>query len=596
MPKIREKTMTLTSRQMGQLVKVSLGEEKADLAIINGTLLNVYTGELLPDHGVAIKGERIAYAGKDVGHSIGPETEVIDAAGKTLVPGFIESHLHPDNYYTVYEFLRYCMRGGTTTAVAEWRDVFAHLGYRGIIEYLKSATNQPIKLLAVVPSIEPGSTAAEANIVSVQELRQLLMRHDVLGLGETFWQYVTQGDERVFELFAETLASRKKLFGHASGARNNKLVAYLASGISSCHESTTVEEALEKLRLGIYVLARQGEVRSDLEAISAIRHEGINLRRLVLVSDGVTPKHLVHNGHMEFLVQKAIDLGFDPVVAIQMATINAAECLSLDSVIGGIAPGKYADIVVIPDIGTIRAEYVVSNGRVIARDGNLLVRPRRHNFPGWFLRNINLPGKLEAADFAVTVEGPHSEVTVRVIDQVTDLVTRDVRVTMPVSGGEVKVDVSKDILKVAVIDPRRQPGRMFVGLIRGFKMTRGAFATSRPRDSSNIVVVGADEGDMALAVNRIAETMGGIVVCADGKILAELPLPIAGSLTDMPLEAVAQRLDDIQQEVASLGSPFADSHLALVYLTCFAVPFLRISVDGLVDIRESKPVDFIVQD
>jgi adenine deaminase len=578
--------VALSSEQMNQLINVALGKEKADLAIINGTLLNVYTGELLEGFSVASKGERIAYLGKDVAPTIGPETEVIDAKGKTLIPGLIDAHTHLIWYYRPDEFLRYAMKGGTTSVITETLEVAFPLGYRGVVEFLAAFDHQPVKIFAAAPVMVSLSPAAQAKAIDGGTLRKLLKREDVVGLGETYWLPVIQGDGRILDLFAETQASRKKLVGHTAGARGNKLAAYLACGFCACHEPINLEEVMERLRLGIHVLVREGDMRKDLEAISRIKDEGIDLRRLALASDGVTPKQLMEKGYMEVIVQKAIDLGFDPVVAIQMATLNAAEHLSLDGVIGGIAPGKYADIVILPDIRKIEAEYVISNGRVIAHKGQLILQPRRHPFPRWVYRSIRLPRRLEPADFNIWVEGGDGQARVRVIDQVTDLVTREAQVVMPVSRGMIEADIDKDILKAAVIDFQNQPGKMFVGLVRGFGMKRGAFASSNAWDVTGIVVVGVNGEDMAQAANRVSELQGGMVVCADGEILSELPLPIGGVVSDLPMETIARGLADVQQKAAGLGIPFPDAHLTLTILPTPAIPFLRICEAGLVDVRE----------
>ncbi len=577
------KSTTMGATQMGELINVALGKEKADLVVTNGLLLNVYTGELLEGFSVAVKGERIAYMGQNADPAIGPQTQIIDARGKTIIPGLIDAHNHLTYFYTVDQFLRYAMRGGTTSIITETLEITFPLGYQGLLQILESFSNQPIKIFSTMPAMVSLSPTVQANAIDVATLRKLLQRGDVVGLGESYWLPVTRGDKRLLELFAETSISGKKLIGHSAGASGGKLAAYLACGICGCHEPINLEETLERLRLGIHVLIREGDVRRDLEAISRIKDKGIDLRRLAAATDGIEPKHLIEGGYMEFWVQKAIDLGFDPVVAIQMATINAAEYLSLDDLIGGIAPGRYADLVIIPDIRKIQAEYVISNGRVIAQDGQLVVQPRRHAFPKWAFRAIRLPRRLEPADFAIRVEGPKG--------QVTDLITREAKVMMPVSGGKIEADVSRDIIKVAAIDFRNQPGRMAVALVRGFKMRSGALATSGAWDISNILVLGLNETDMAQAANRVAELQGGIVVCAGGQILVAMPLP----LSERPIEDLAQSLADIQQKATQLGIHFPNAQLTLSILTSPAIPFFRLCEEGLVDIREGKFVNLIVR-
>ena len=577
-----------------ELMKVALGEAKADLAIVNGDIVNVYTGEVLSGDTVLIKGDKIAYVGKNASKSIGSSTQVIDAAGKTLIPGLIDGHTHVDYISSISEFLRYVMKGGTTTIITECISIAFTLGYQGIVQFLRSFKNQPIKFFAVIPPMAPISPIAKEHAITTSELRKLLRRKEVIGLGEAYWNQVIEGDQRILDLVMETKKSGKKLDGHSAGARDNKLQAYFASGISSCHESVTVEEVMERLRLGVFVLIREGEIRRELEAISKIKDENIDFRKLALATDGVGQWQLITDGYMEFVVQKAIDLGFEPVTAIQMATINVAQHFGIDDFIGGIAPGKYADIVIIPDLRTIQAEYVISNGQVIAKNGQLVVPPRQHAYPKSMQNSIHLPKSFDANDFAIPVESGRSQVSVRVIDQVTDLLTREALIDIPASDGLLRSDTSKDILKVAAIERTYLPGKTFVGFIRGIGLKHGAIATSTAWDSCDIIVVGANEADMAQAVNRIKELDGGIVVCAGGKILAEISLPFGGIFCTQPMETITQKLHAIQQAAANLGCTSPDIRITLSTLSTGAIPYLRICEQGLFNLRQNSFVDFIV--
>jgi adenine deaminase len=576
----------------GELIRVTLGKEKADLAIVNARLLNVYTGELQDHHSVAIKGEWIAYVGDDPGDTIGPHTEIIDAKEKTVIPGLIDGHAHLSGPFTVSEFLQYAMQGGTTTIITETMEPFAIMGYEGVVDFLNSLRDQPIKIFATAPSMV--SISKKARGIPGETLRKLLLRDDVLGLGESYWQAVVQEPEEFLPIFKEALHLGGRLEGHSAGAKGRKLMAYLAAGISSCHEPINAEEVLERLRLGMHVMVREGSIRRDLAPISRIKDAGVDLRRLILVTDGIEPGDLLEKGYMEFVVQKAIDCGFDPVHAIQMATINVAEYFFVDGMIGGIAPGKYADMLIIPDPGDIKAEYVISKGKIIAREGDLLVSPKKHVFSPDSLNSIHLLRGLEPSDFSIPVKKDSSQVSVRVIDQVTDLVTKELIVSVPVIDGEIRSDASRDILKVAAIDRRYFPGKTFVGLIRGFHLSTGAIACSAAWDTSDIIVVGENDKDMAGAVNRIYALHGGAVACAGGKILAEIPLPIFGIIADMPIVMLAKRVEEIKRVIKSLGFPFDNPLLTLVTLTGAAIPFLRICEEGLVNLQDGKALGLIV--
>lgn len=575
-----------------EVMRVALGEEKADLAIINGTMLNVYTGEWLRDYAVAIKGEWIAYIGEDPSDSIGPQTHVIDAKGKTIIPGLIDGHTHLVWLFTASEFLRYAMVGGTTTIITETLEAFPVTGYEGLVDFIDSLSNQPIKMFATAPPMV--SISKEARGIPEETLRKLLSRDDVIGLGEAYWQGVIQEPERFLPILEKALHGGRRLEGHAAGAKGRKLMAYLVPGISSCHEPISSEEVLERLRLGLYVMAREGSIRSDLNAISAVKDAGIDLTRLILVTDGIEPGDLLKKGYMDHVVQKAIDRGFDPVKAIQMATINVAEYFGLGGLIGGIAPGKYADIVIIPEARTIKAEYVISKGKIIAREGHLLLSPRKHSYSNDSLNSIRLSRELEPADFRIGVNKKGSHVDARVIDQVTELVTKELVTSVPVVDGEIRSNVGKGILKVAAIDRRNIPGKIFVGLIRGFGLKTGAIACSAAWDTSDIIVVGENDEDMAGAVNRIYALQGGGVVLAKGEILVEIPMPIFGLISEMPMPMIVQRMQEIKEIMQDLGFPFDDPLLTLCTLTTPAIPFLRICEEGLVDLRNGKTVGLIV--
>ena len=590
----RHNLLTLEGTEKAQeLIEVSLGRKTADLAITHATVLNVYTGEFIQDQTVLVKGAWIAYVGSEAGPSIGPDTTVLDASAKILIPGLIDSHAHlADALYSPAEFLSRAMAGGTTTIITETIEPFPIRGEEGIVDFLEALKDQPIKIFATVPPL--ASTSPLSHGMPRKTLKSLLLRDDVLGLGEPYWQAVFQGPETFLPLFEETFLSGRKVEGHSAGAKGRILSAYIASGISSCHEPITAEEALERLRLGIHIMVREGSVRGDLAAMSSLNDANIDLRRLILVTDAVRPLDLLERGYMEYVVQKAIDAGFEPVKAIQMATLNAAEYFLLDGLVGGIAPGRQADLLIIPDARTIKAEVVISKGKVIARHGKLLVPPRTHAFSEQTMNSVHLPKAMEPDDFAIPLPDTTGLVHVRVIDQVTELVTREFKIPLPVEDGKIRTDVDQDLLKVAAIERSVSPGKAFVGLIRGFGLKSGAMASSSAWDTSDIIVVGANEGDMAAAVNRIHALQGGLVLCADGKVLSEIPLPIFGLMSDMSLTDLAKRLEEFIKQAKALGFPFDDAHKTLVTLTGAAIPFLRISEYGLMDIKTGKTVPLIV--
>ena len=574
-------------------MKVALGEEKADLAVVNARLANVYTGEFINDFAISIKGKWIAYVGRNPDETIGPKTEVIDAGGQTVVPGLIDAHTHIGWLCKADEFLKYAAKGGTTTIITETLEVFLAAGYAGIVDLLESFKNQPVKIWSTAPATISISKAAQG--ISREHLQALLERDDIIGLGESYWQAVLQEPDWLLALFEQTRRAGKTLEGHSAGASEKKLAAYIANGISSCHEPINADQVLDRLRLGLHVMVREGAVRKDLQEIAKIKDLGIDLRRLVLVSDSITPADLMANGYIEALVQKAIDYGFEPINAIQMATLNAAEHFSLDHLIGGIAPGRLADFLIIPDESTITAQVVFSNGQLIAQNGNLLAAPRTHSFSTDSLNSVKLPRELTASDFVIHAPENVANIKVRVMNMVTDLVTAEIEERLPVNDGQITVDLNKDIVKIAAIDRAHNPGRLFTGLVKGFGLKSGAFACSAGWDTSDIIVAGTKDSDMATAVKRIHSMQGGAVVCEDGKILAEVPMPIFGIISDLTMKDLVQQFENVTRAAQNQGIPFPDPVLSLTTLTGSAIPYLRICEEGLVNLKSGKNVSLFVE-
>jgi adenine deaminase len=578
----------LTAENMHDLRNVSLGRDKADLALINGNVVDVYSGRVLQKYGVAIKGDWIASVGEDLSRSIGPDTEVIDMAGKVLMPGLIDGHAHLAYYCTAYEALRYIMRGGTTTLITELVECVYVMGYVGATRFMESVKDQPIKILSTVPIILLLSKSGNEILPDVNRLKKLLSRDDVVGIGESYWQMVLDGKTNLPLMAEESLKLRKSVEGHSAGAKNEKLNAYFDYGISSCHEPTTVEEVLDRLKLGVFTMIREGSIRRELDGLYKLKDEKIDFNRIGLVTDGTDPRELIKNGYMEYGLQRAMNYGFDPVKAIQIATINTATHFRLDSYTGGIAPAKHADIVVIPDLHTIKAEYVFSMGKLIARNNEIVKQPRDYKFSKGGLKKLSR--LVTAQDFKVKADHD-GKTAVRVMDQITDLITREAILNMTAVNGELKPDIAQDIIKVSLITWR---GDIATGFIRGYKMRKGAIASSNAWEVYGIVVIGTNDEDMSAAVNRITSLGGGIAVYVDGEIKAELPLPLGGLITSMPLEETARRLDLIQEKAKELGIEYGDLPRTMAVLTSGAIPFLRICEEGLIDVKNNKILSLIV--
>jgi adenine deaminase len=583
---------TADSAEARAVTEVALGKAAADLAVVNARLLNVYTGEILPDTAVAVKGPWIAWVGTDPGGRIAGSTRVVDAGGAVLTPGFIDGHTHlADMLYPPWEFIRHAVPGGTTAVVTETVEPYPMLGLAGIQDFLAALEDQPVTFFATAPPVV--STSRAVNGIREEDLAALLERDDVVGLGEVYWSNALREPDTFLPLMRRTLLAGKSVEGHTAGARGGRLMAYTALGVSSCHEPIQASEVLERLRLGLRVMIREGSIRRDLEEIAAIRDQVADMSRLMLVTDGVGPTDLLEGGYMDRVVQKAVNCGFEPAQAVRMATLNVADHFGLGGLLGGIAPGRQADMLLLPEPEIIRPRLVIARGRVVAEAGRLTVPPRKHAFSEASRNSILLSDDLNASAFAVKVPGGGRTARVRVIHQVTGLVTRELLETVELRDGEIRHDPDRDLLKAAAVDRARTPGRMFVGLIHGFGLKAGAFACSSGWDTPNIMVVGAQDQDMAAAVNRIRRLRGGAVVCVNGEVRAELPMPILGLMSDRPLEEIADGMRSLVHTLQGLGCPFEDPYRTLATLSGAAIPFIRICEEGLVDLKSGRSLPLL---
>jgi adenine deaminase len=581
-----------TAAVMRTLVRTALGEEPADLVVVDADVVNVYTAELHRRCGVAVKGPWIVRVSADVREAIGPETRVIEASGKTLIPGFIDGHTHLAWMVTASEFAPYAAASGVTTVVTETLEPFPVAGAAGVLDFLDSFSGQPIRILALAPSMVSISSAARG--IPAAQAGMLLERPEVVGLGESYWQAVLQDPVTYLPVFEQAHRRGKLLEGHTAGAGEKKLAAYAAAGVTSCHEPINAEQTLSRLRQGMYVMAREGGIRRDLDEIAKIRHMGVDLRRLILASDGAAPDDLLNDRYMAASLRKAIACGFAPIEAIQMATVNVAAHFRLDDRLGGIAPGRLADLVILPDAATIRPETVIVGGEVIYENSRLIVPTRRHAFARESLNSVHLPDDLRPSDFAIRAKEGLSAARVRVIDMVTDLVTAEAHLDLPVVEGEIRADPTRGLCKIAAVDRAQRPGKRFTGLIRGFGLKAGAMACSAAWDCSDIVTVGAGEQDMACAVNRIRSLQGGAVLCEKGMVVAEIALPIFGIAGTQTMSALSESLAAMKAAAGRLGVAFPDPLLSLITLTGAAIPYLRICEEGLVNLKDGKTMGVFV--
>jgi adenine deaminase len=481
------------------------------------------------------------------------------------------------------EFGRVVVPRGTTTAVIDPHEIANVLGMDGIKYVLASSLLGPLGVYVMLPSCVPATDLETAGAeLSGHDLSLLLNDERVLGIGEMMnYPGVIGRDERVLEKIR--IAKGKRIDGHAPLLRGKDLYAYVAAGIRSDHECTGVSEAREKLRAGMHIMIREGTAAKNLRALLPLVNAE-NSRKCLFVTDDRHLEDIVTEGHVDHLVRSAVALGVDPVRAVQMASINAAEYFGLKD-LGAVAPGYRADLLVFEDFKSLRISMVFKNGRLVARDGKMLPS-EAGDYAGKVRGTINVRW-IEHEDFALKAEGRRARVIGVVPDQI---VTRAKTASPRLDGGLVVADTRRDILKIAVIERHRTSGRIGKGLVEGFGLKKGAIASSVSHDSHNIVVVGVDDSDMYAAAVQVVKMQGGIVAAGEGQVREYLPLPIAGLLSDRSSEFVRERLRRLNEAARAMGSRLADPYMAMSFLTLPPIPELKITDRGLIDAVNFKVV------
>ncbi|MBW2353789.1 MAG: adenine deaminase [Deltaproteobacteria bacterium] len=580
----------LFRRDTRKLVETALGNRPADIVIKDGLLLDVYTGRLLSRRSIAISGQWIAYVGPDAEHTIGKNTEVIQARGRVLCPGYMDAHTHVAVYWDIADFLSYVVPCGVTTIFTETEAYGFVAGARGFRAFMDQVRDRPIKIFGLIPPMVCLSPAMEPLCISPEETRELLNDPWVMGLGEPFWQGVIQTrEDRVPNLIQETLGAGKSVQGHAAGAFDRKLAAYSATGVQSCHEAITTDDVISRLEMGLYAMIREGDIRRDLEIILPLKDQ-IDLRRIILVTDGTNPGDLMTRGYLIDVVQKAMDMGFSPVEAVQMVTLNPAEHFGLDHLMGGIAPGRLADILILPEPGTVRPELVISNGRIIAEHGRTTVEMEKRPYPHHLLKTVRV-NPVSPVDLAVSAENGEGAGQIRIMEiQPGGLVAREERAVPKVVDHRYVADPERDLLKIVFIERISGRGERFIGFIRGWGQKKGAVATTLCWDTGGMVAIGANDHDLASAINRVIELDGGTVLFVEGAPVVEIPLSVTGFISRLSIPELATRLAAFQKEVSSLGSTLPFAHLGLNVLTTAAIPFIRMNETGYYRFREGDVV------
>jgi len=559
------------------LIEVARGDAEADLVFSNARIVNSFTGEI-EENNVAVFQGRVAGIG-----DYREARQVVDLGGKYLAPGFIDGHFHLESTYLhVDQFARAVVPRGTLAAVTDLHEVTNVAGLEGMRYIMNCARRVPVDLFFMAPSCVP-STSMETSGAKLEpkDIRKVLRWKRVLGLGELMnFPGVINADPHVLEKIQA--ARGRPIDGHAPRVRGKALNGYLAPMIGSDHESTEYNEGLEKLRRGMRLMIREGSSEKNLEELLPLVNDG-NYHRCMLVVDDRSALDILEEGDVDAVVRKAIRLGLDPVRAIQMASLNVAEYFRLEG-LGGIAPGYYANMMVIGDLTALDIQQVYYRGRLVAKDGKPLftsVMPLNQAIT----RTMRVKPFM-IADLALAAGAVETFPVIEIVPG--QIVTRRVDQRPSCSNGSVIADPGKDLLKLVVVERHHATGNIGIGLVKGFGMKKGAIATSVAHDSHNIVVAGVSDEDIYVAIKEVEGNQGGLAVAADGKILASLPLPIAGLLSQEPAETVAAKIKELERLAGDLGCQTPSPFSILSFLALPVIPELKLTDMGLVDVMAGK--------
>ncbi|HEY4551620.1 MAG TPA: adenine deaminase [Bacillaceae bacterium] len=576
-----------------QLSKVARGIEKADLVVKNGTLVNVFSGELLENMDVAVSEGRIAYVG-NADHTIGEQTKVLEASGKYIVPGLLDGHMHVEStMLSLTEFAKAALPKGTTAIFMDPHEIANVFGDEGVRLMHEEGQQLPLKVFTTYPSCVPATTDFEdaGASLGVEDIKAGMQWENVAGLGEVMnFPGVVFGDPIMSGEIKETIKANKTVTGHFPSDDPQMLQAYISAGVTSDHETVTREDGLEKIRLGLHLMIREGSAWQDVkEVIKVVTEDRVSTDNISLVTDDVYPQTLVEKGHLNHVVRRAIEEGVDPVVAIQMATINVARYYRLDQDLGSIAPGKCADILLIEDLNRVEPATVIADGEVIFHEGTMQVPFPVFEYPEHIRNSINLKTPLAVEDFMLHSKADGQETGVHVINVIENSArTEKMTATLQVQDGIIQPDPERDILLLACIERHRATGQISLGFARGFQLKKGAVASTVAHDSHNLLVMGTNTEDMVFAANELAKLGGGMIVVDNGKVLGQVRMPIAGLMSDQPLEAVVDEVQQLEEAWKQIGCPLNAPFMTFSLIALPVIPEIRITNRGIVDVTEFK--------
>ena len=579
-----KETSPRSSAELMQLVNVAAGREPADLVLKGGRVVNVHAGEIC-EVDVAITGNRIAGLGSYHGK------ENVQLKGQYVCPGFIDAHVHIESsMLSVPEFAAVVAAHGTTAVVADPHEIANVMGTEGIRYILRSSKYSPINVYLMLSSCVPASHLESAGAeLRASDLKPFLSDPWVLGLAEVMnYPGVIRCEPEVMEKLE--LCQATVIDGHAPGLGGPELMAYVAAGVRSDHECTTWEEAAEKLAAGMYIMMREGSVARNMEdLLRLVKPE--TAHRFMFATDDKHVDDLIQEGQIDYMVKRAVATGMPPTLAVQLASTNAARYFELRSV-GAVAPGRLATLTVLENFETCHATRVYKEGELVAAEGKCIKQVLAGHATTGLRSTINIQW-LEPDDFAIRAPSPAPRA--RVITLVPDqLHTAHVVEEARVENGCVCADPSRDMCKLALLERHQASGRIGLGLVRGFGLQAGALASSVAHDAHNLTIVGTNDADMLAAAVRLVKIRGGLCVVRDGQVLADLPLPIGGLMSEAPASEVAEQLCRVRQAAREIGCQLKRPFMSLSFLSLSVIGSLKVTDRGLVDGAEFKLIDLFV--
>ena len=580
-----------------QLVAVAAGRSPADLVIRNARLANVHTREILDNWDVAVKCGRFAYVGPDASHCIGPGTVSVDGSGRYLIPGLCDGHMHIESgMLTPAEFAAAVIPHGTTTMFVDPHEIANVLGLRGVKLMHDEALIQPISIYTQMPSCAPSAPGLETTgrEISPEDVAEAMTWPGIIGLGEMMnFPGVTNGDAKMLAEIAATQDAGKTVGGHyASPDLGPSFHAYAAGGPADDHEGTCEADAIARVRQGMRSMMRLGSAWYDVESqITAVTEKGLDPRNFILCTDDSHSGTIVHEGHMNRVVRHAIECGCNPMIALQMATLNTASHFGLERELGSIAPGRRADMVLTSDLKTLPIEDVYARGVHIAHQGEKRVDCPHLNWPSDVRDTVHLGRPVRSSDFEISAPESATKVTARVIGVVENQApTRALQRELPVKEGLVLG--TDDVSQIALVERHLGTGGVTNAFVSGFGYKgQMAMASAVAHDSHHMIVVGTCHQSMASAANRLAEVGGGVTVWKENTELALVELPIAGLMSDRPASEVAVEADKMVEAMKLCGCTLNNAYMQHTLLALVVIPELRISDLGLVDVTKFEFTD-----